>query len=138
VPVGMYFSRVGSDFSDPQPNVALQISNNVIRDNNTGITEDASDPAPLVVDSAFAGNTIRDDRFSGLVLAPSNDGNLISGNVAHGNGTYGIRLLGAVGTTVVGNTMTQNGVLDAIDLRPADNVWSNNTCLQANPASLCS
>lgn len=138
VPIGIFFSRVGSDFSDPQSNVAIQVSDNVLRDNNTGITEDASDPAPLVVSSTFGGNTIRDNRFSGLVLAPSNDGNLITGNVSHGNGTYGVRLLGAVGTTVVSNTLTQNGLFDALDLRPADNVWTNNTCLQGNPASLCS
>ena len=85
-------------------------------------------PNSDVVGAVIAGNTVSDNRFSGI-QGPTTSGALVQGNVANDNGTAGIAW-GGVGSTIVGNEMLGNGVHDGREL--GANTWVGNTCVTDN------
>jgi len=128
---GLLFSRGIFNDANDEINVGVVVSNNTIRNNRSGInvalpTEGA---LPNLANSVINNNVISENvPFSGISIAPGNNGNMLVGNTSTANGRWGISLVDLSGTTVVGNTMTGNGVLDANDTARSQNTWINNTC----------
>jgi parallel beta-helix repeat protein len=96
--------------------------------------------------AVITGNVVSGSGSAGITLVNNNPNNVLRGNLSSDNGTYGIRLQGAlsIGNDLRGNTMHGNALFDASDItdaNPADglsNTWLDNECVTDEPAgALC-
>ena len=136
VGTAVYFQReIGLDV-DLRANIGILVARNTLRDSlGSGVRVEipaAGRPANLT-SSLIYRNAADDNAVNGFAVTVGNDGNVLLANQSTNNGRYGIALLGAANTTVVGNSMSGNGRADAHDDAVQQNRWIANTCVTDEP-----
>jgi parallel beta-helix repeat protein len=135
--VGIRFDREIFWGAPDEPTTGAVVRNNRISDTGEqGLLAARPDKgAGTLVSFLVENNVISRATFPGISLQAHNDGNTLRRNKTDLN-SVGINLPGAVGTTVVQNSMHDNRSFDARDLLPDQNTWIGNDCETDSPTGL--